>query len=73
MIYSYIPGISIFKKPAIYNNVWFSELQRAIRSLHWIGPAMLEAKLDRSKTKVSNLLDDAVTCFLQTNSSLLPR
>ena len=50
-----------------------SELQRAIRSLHWIGPAMLEAKLDRSKTKVSNLLDDAVTCFLQTNSSLLPR
>lgn len=49
------------------------ELQRAIRSLHWIGPAMLEAKLDRSKTKVSNLLDDAVTCFLQTNSSLLPR
>ena len=49
------------------------DLQRAIRAFHWIGPAMLGAKLDRSRLEVSQLMDQAVNCFLQTNSALLPR
>ena len=49
------------------------DLQRAIRAFHWIGPAMLGAKLDRSRLEVSQLMDQAVNGFLQTNSALLPR
>ena len=33
------------------------DLQRAIRAFHWIGPAMLGAKLDRSRLEVSSLMD----------------
>ena len=51
----------------------FLDLQRKIRALHWIGPAMVGAKLDRGLPEVKLLLDDAVTNFLQTNSSELPR
>merc|ERR1712037_334055 len=49
------------------------DLQRKIRALHWIGPAMVGAKLDRGLPEVKLLIDDAVTNFLQTNSSELPR
>ena len=51
----------------------FLDLQRKIRALHWIGPAMVGAKLDRGLPEVKSLIDDAVTNFLQTNSSELPR
>jgi len=66
---------------AFYNRLFSNEadetkdldLQRAIRAFHWIGPAMLGAKLDRSRVEVSALMDQAVNCFLQTNAALLPR
>lgn len=66
---------------AFYNRLFSNEadetkdldLQRAIRAFHWIGPAMLGAKLDRTRVEVSNLMDQAVNCFLQTNAALLPR
>lgn len=49
------------------------DLQRKIRALHWVGPAMVGAKLDRGLPEVKLLMDEAVNCFLQTNSSELPR
>lgn len=49
------------------------ELQKAIRQFHWIGPAMLGARIDRSLSTVNDLIDQAVNYILQTNSELLPR
>ena len=50
-----------------------SELQKAIRQFHWIGPAMLGAQIDRSREHVRDLLDQAVNAILQTNAETLPR
>ena len=52
---------------------FFLELQKAIRQFHWIGPAMLGARIDRSLSTVRDLIDQAVNYILQTNSELLPR
>lgn len=49
------------------------DLQKAIRAFHWVGPAMLGAKLDRTKPEVTKRIDEASISFLQTNSVQLPR
>jgi hypothetical protein len=49
------------------------ELQKVIRAFHWVGPAMLGAKLDRTKPEVTKRIDEASISFLQTNSVQLPR